>query len=184
MPRESPLCKYSRKLCHTGKLGLVLTWRYHTLISLTSCFRPYSEEVSRVTAASVPGAPSLLWGLIYSLSRQGRTILPRHQVSRSADPFRRKSALSCIIENYVFHCIRKHQKDLRVEMVNSLPCLFSFSRRSWEVTHMMASALEHHVYAAELNPNTASGPRKRVITRSNVIEGPKRKYSGGQQRGC
>lgn len=47
---------------------------------------------------------------------------------------------------------------------------------------MMASALEHHVYAAELNPNTASGPRKRVITRSNVIEGPKRKYSRGQQR--
>ena len=147
--------------------------------SHVSCFRLYSAEVSQVTAASVPGAPSLLWGLIYSLSRQARTILPRHQVSQSAYLFRRKSAFSCIIENDVFHCIHKNKKDLKLEMVNSLPCLFSFSRRSWEVTHMMTSAPEHHVYAAELNPNTALGPWKRVVTRSNVIEGPKRKVQQG-----
>lgn len=57
------------------------------------CFRRYSAEVSQVTVAFVPGAPSLLWGLIYSLSQQEMTILPHHQVSQSLTPHHHLASL-------------------------------------------------------------------------------------------
>ncbi len=139
-----------------------------------SCFRHYSAEVSQVTAASVPGAPSLLWGLIYSLSQQGRTILPRHQVSQSPQLFLR----IFVLYNLQFSLHTQTWKELLTWHGELTLCPFCFhsharSRRSWEVTHMITSAPEHRVYAAVPNPNTALGPRNKVISRSNVIEGPK-----------
>lgn len=127
------------------------------------CLRHYSEEASQATAASVPGAPSLPWGLTSSLSQQGRIILPLHQVSQSPQLFWRKF---CFVMNAAT------TNELTFYPVCFHSCVPS--RRSWEVTHMITSGPEHHVPAAVLKANTALGPPNRAISRSIVWEGPKR----------
>ena len=49
-------------------------------------------------------------------------------------------------------------------------CLLCFvpCRRSWEVTHMITSASEHHVNAAALKPNTAWGRGRSICIRSHL----------------